>query len=547
MKKKLALLPLLSLILLSGCEQAGSMNSSTTAGTEKPIELTDTLLTELGKAYSLENLVTEEVNGESSQFYSDSFYKDDKFTVKVYESKQTDPDKTVLQLFETYSADEEGRLVAERRNLNNTASYTLVYNPVLQEYTQFSDNYTNFFSFLKLSDFDLENGEYILKDTAIEEVSPYLVTQLYGNPGFELASFKIMVSDGLTYEAVTEPYQTTTRTYNYHFAGKILAYGDEVEVEERAEPYESVEDSVFETAFDNLKKQNYVLTQSDYQNDELVSTSTFIAAGDLTYRENTFDGVDYKIAAYKNGDKYFEADKQEDGTFLLTREITSEEYAALFPSFSVNPACFDKISNQYVVKDDISDSISKFSHFSSLTDEIDELTIDITNTKISVTNISGADKTVIEYTSIGSADVGYTLDDIKESSSSTWGELLDEASYANLSSVLGEAMSSFPVPEGFDMPEAWIDFGEEGSSMLVYLSSTPEANNDSVTAYGEQLLSAGYTEVADAEHNFEGSLVYSKETTANTLIVEIGAADPIDLGLGDAFDFPVFTILVMAL
>ena len=38
MKKKLALLPLLSLILLSGCEQAGSMNSSTTAGTEKPIE-----------------------------------------------------------------------------------------------------------------------------------------------------------------------------------------------------------------------------------------------------------------------------------------------------------------------------------------------------------------------------------------------------------------------------------------------------------------------------------------------------------------------------
>ena len=541
--KKILLLPLASLLFLSACEQVGG-ESSTSVKPEPPVEFSEAVLTGLGKAYSLENLVTEDIDGVSTQFYSDSFYKNDKFTVKVYASKSTNPDKNSLQLFETYSSAEDGRLVAERRNLNNTATYTLVYNPVLQEYSQFSDNYMNFFSLLKLSDFELENNEYVLKEDAITKISPYLVTQLYGNPGFDLASFKITTSDGLAYEAVTEPYKTSTKTYNYHFAGKILAYGDDVEVEERAQPYEAVEDSTFENAFEKLKKQNYVLTQKDYQNDQLVSTSTFISDGDLTYRENSFDGEDYKIAAYKNGDKYFEADKQEDGTFLLTREITANEYNAIFPSFNVSRACFDKVGDRYTVKADISDDISKFTRFSSLVENIDELTIEIAQDKISVTNTSGTAKTVIEYTSIGTADVGYTLDDIKESSADTWESLLDEASYANLSSVLGSEISSFPVPTGFNMPEAWMDFSEEeGLSMLVYLSSTPEANSDTTSAYGQQLLEAGYAEVPDGEHNFEGSLIYTKETSEKTLLVEIGAASAADLGVD--FDYSVFTILVM--
>ena len=49
------------------------------------------------------------------------------------------------------------------------------------------------------------------------------------------------------------------------------------------------------------------------------------------------------------------------------------------------------------------------------------------------------------------------------------------------------------------MPEAWMDFSEEeGLSMLVYLSSTPEANSDTTSAYGQQLLEAGYAEVPDS-------------------------------------------------
>lgn len=554
--KKIAVLSLLSLSLLASCGETSSTSATTDLNTDDTAdittpsdntppsyELTQSMLDSLSEGYSLENLVTEEINGVKRYFYSDSFYKNDKYTLKVYETKNSDPDKSNNVVFETYSADEEGYLVSERRNLNNERSYAQIYNPVLQEYSKFADNYTDFFSLLELSDFTKEDDTYTLKSEAVDRVSPYLLTQLYGNPGFELASFTITVGEEITYKAIAEPYKTISTTYNYTFDGTVVDSGADIEVEERADPYPNVEDAEFADKIASLKEHNYVLTQTDYENDEVVSTSTFISAGDLTYRENTFDGEDLKIAAYKDGDAYYEADRNGED-LILSREITEEEFNALFPSFNISRACFDKSGDNYVIKDDISDDTSVFTTFMTSTDQIGDLTISMTDDKITFTNVIDEYKTVVEFASIGTADVGYTLDDIKESSASEWAELMDESSYAHLQTVLLDEINNFPVPTDFTMLEAWVDFSEEdGLSILAYLSSTPTVDEAMLNSYGEQLTAAGY-QLTDGDAEYGGSL-YSKETDTLSIMVEVASVSGADLGADD-IDYPILALIIMA-
>ena len=131
-------LSLLSLISLTACGglTSSSQNSSPAPSTSSSatFTLTQDTLDQLSLGYSLETLVTEDVNGKFSYFYTDSFHDAESYTVKVYEASQSTPTKDVNEIFETYSADEQGYLVSERRNLNNEKNFIKVYNPYTSEY-----------------------------------------------------------------------------------------------------------------------------------------------------------------------------------------------------------------------------------------------------------------------------------------------------------------------------------------------------------------------------------------------------------------------------
>lgn len=547
MKKSIMALSLLSLISLSACGglTSSSQNSSPAPSTSSSatFTLTQDTLDQLSLGYSLETLVTEDVNGKISYFYTDSFHDAESYTVKVYEASQSTPTKDVNEIFETYSADEQGYLVSERRNLNNEKNFVKVYNPYTSEYSLFDDNYSNFFTFLSIDDFEKSGDAYVLSDNAKAAVSPYIITQLYGNPGFELDSLAIEERNGSIYLVTTpKPFVTSSTTYNYIFESKIVEFGNDITIPKRAEPYAEVTDAKFTEMITSLKGKNYKMVQKDYQGSQLAATSTFIVNGDLTYRENEFDGVSYKVAAYKDGDNYYEANKE--GTeFIKARQITAEEFSALYSSFNISHACFDESDGIYTVKDDVNGDTFAYSIFASLVSEINDFTIEIKDGSYIFTNKNGTNKTIVEFTDIGSADVGYQVSDVKEPSAEvSWKDILDEYSLANLTSVLGEEkLASFPVPEGFNL-EGWMDFSEEeGMSMLLYISPDPVADESTLAAYEQKLLAAGYADMGETDPSAYDAKVYADDST----IVEVALVPAGELG--SEFDFPILMIVVLAI
>ena len=536
MKKNKFLLVLLPALALSACKDTPSTSSSTSKPT-----FDATLLQKLADGYSLDILVEETVENTTSYFYTEAFHDKESYTVKTYQPASNNPSKEVLKLFETYTADDEGYVSSERRNINNGKNYIIVYNPVL-EYTKFADYYTNFFSLLTVDDFTESNGVYTLKESSVAKVSSYVITQLYGNPGFELANLEISYDkDYWTLNAQPEPFVSSpSKTYTYNFTCKVLDMGSNLEFEKRADPYPEVTDEVFSNMITALKNNNYTLTQKDYEGTQLTNTSTLIVNGDLTYRENVYDGQTYNVAAYKDGDKYFEANK-ENGEFIKAREITEVEFKALFPRFNLSASVFDKDGSIYTLKDDVSGDTFAYSIFDALVNEIATLTIEVTDTSYVFTNTNKTNKTVVEFSSVGSSDVGYTIADVKDpQAAKSWADLLDEYSLSHFTSVVGEeGLTTFPVPTNFDL-EGWVDFSEEeGTSMLLYLSSTPEVTEETLSSYGAQLVEAGFEDTGEIDEYTYNAKIYANES----LMVEVAMIPAGELG--NEINFPVLAIFVI--
>lgn len=568
MKKSIMLLSLLSVLAFTSCSgnvqtpdtpdtglEDGDDNPGTdeeTPGTDEgtpdtdgdgddtpvaPKELTQETLDELAKGYILESKVTEDINGKVDYFYSDSYHDGDSFTVKAFKSDATNPTKDEEVLFETYSADSDGYLVAERRTLSNEKTYLKVYNPATSDYSKFATGYTNFFTTLKLEDFDAKDGVYTLKDTSLSKVSPFIITQLYGNEGFELDSLTVTyVEDVLTLKTVAKPFLGNGIIYNYTFETVVVDSGEDVSFAKRADPYEEVSDEKFSSMITALKAHNFKLVQQNYYDDTLDSTSTLIVDGDLTYRENEFDGESYKIATYKDGDKYFEANNK-DGTFVKSGEVDAETFSALFPSFAISRACFDLVDGKYVLKGDVSGDMGAFTPFGG---EIGKLTIEITDDSYIFTDTSEDSKTVVTFSEIGTADVGYTISDVKEpASEGKWTELLSSDMLYNLTSIFGAGKEdTLPVPSGFNY-EGWVDFGEEGIAMLLFYADSPVPTEADVTNYGKQLEAAGFVDTGEIDEYTYGLKIFM--SADQTIGVEIGIVSGAELGGADQ---PYFCIVV---
>ncbi len=545
MKKSILLMSLLSILALTSC--GGSNSNPDNSGTggdeggEQEVKvLTQETLEELAKGYILESKVTEKINNNVHYFYSDSFHDGDSFTYKVYATSNSEPTKNQLNIFETYSKDEDGNLVNERRNISNQKTY---YKRVIAgQLIDFDRGYANFFSFLELTDFKENEGVFTLKDSSIDKVSPYIITQLYGNEGFELASLEISyVDENLTLSVVAAPYIAGTTTYNYSFDVVVKDLGEDVSFAKRADPYEEVSDETFEGMLTSLKNKNYKMVQQDYYKNNLSSTSTLIVNGDLTYRENEFDGTTYKIATYKDGDKYYEANNV-DGKFVKSGEVDASVFNALFSSFNISRACFDLTNNKYVVKDDVTGDSSVFTPFISDVSEISNFSIEITNDSYIFTNIGGDYKTVVTFTNVGSADVGYTIDDIQDPTideSSAWAQLLDSDSLAILTSIYGENLDVLPVPTDLNT-SGWVDFGYEGEmSGLLFMGETPTPTQETVNAYYEQLTNAGFIDLEE-----EDSGLHMFCSADETIIVMVGIVPMADLiGFGEGSYFSIVSML----
>ena len=545
MKKSILLMSLLSILALTSC--GGSNSNPDNSGTggdeggEQEVKvLTQETLEELAKGYILESKVTEKINNNVHYFYSDSFHDGDSFTYKVYATSNSEPTKNQLNISETYSKDEDGNLVNERRNISNQKTY---YKRVIAgQLIDFDRGYANFFSFLELTDFKENEGVFTLKDSSIDKVSPYIITQLYGNEGFELASLEISyVDENLTLSVVAAPYIAGTTTYNYSFDVVVKDLGEDVSFAKRADPYEEVSDETFEGMLTSLKNKNYKMVQQDYYKNNLSSTSTLIVNGDLTYRENEFDGTTYKIATYKDGDKYYEANNV-DGKFVKSGEVDASVFNALFSSFNISRACFDLTNNKYVVKDDVTGDSSVFTPFISDVSEISNFSIEITNDSYIFTNIGGDYKTVVTFTNVGSADVGYTIDDIQDPTideSSAWAQLLDSDSLAILTSIYGENLDVLPVPTDLNT-SGWVDFGYEGEmSGLLFMGETPTPTQETVNAYYEQLTNAGFIDLEE-----EDSGLHMFCSADETIIVMVGIVPMADLiGFGEGSYFSIVSML----
>lgn len=548
MKKSTLLVSLLSILAMTACggNDSNPDNSGTggdEGGEQEQVKvLTQETLEELAKGYVLESKVTEKINDEVYYFYTDSFHDGNSFTYKVYATSNSEPTKNQLNIFETYSKDEDGNLVNERRNISNQKTYFK--RVIAGQLIGFDRGYANFFSFLELTDFEENEGVYTLKDSSIDKVSPYIITQLYGNEGFELASLEISyVDENLTLSVVAAPYIAGTTTYNYFFDVVVKDLGEDVSFAKRADPYEEVSDETFEGMLTSLKNKNYKMIQQDYYKDNLSSTSTLIVNGDLTYRENEYDGTTYKIATYKDGDKYYEANNV-DGKFVKAGEVDASVFNALFSSFNISRACFDLTNNKYVVKDDVTGDSSVYTPFIAEVSEISDFSIEIKNDSYVFTNVGGDYTTVVTFTNVGSADVGYTLEDIKEPTideSSAWAQLLDSDSLAILTSIYGENVDLLPVPTDLNTA-GWVDFGYEGEmSALLFMSDTPTVTQETVNAYKTQLINAGFVDLNEVS-DITGLPTYASPDGSVVVSAEIVSLEDL-FGFGEGSYFAIISML----
>lgn len=231
-----------------------------------------------------------------------------------------------------------------------------------------------------------------------------------------------------------------------------------------------------------------------------------------------------------------------DGKFVKAGEVDASVFNALFSSFNISRACFDLTNNKYVVKDDVTGDSSVFTPFISDVSEISNFSIEITNDSYIFTNIGGDYKTVVTFTNVGSADVGYTIDDIQDPTvdeSSAWAQLLDEESLAILTSIYGENVDLLPVPTDLNT-SGWVDFGYEGEmSGLLFMGETPTPTQETVNAYYKQLTNAGFIDLEE-----EDSGLHMFCSADETIIVMVGIVPMADLiGFGEGSYFSIVSML----
>lgn len=450
----------------------------------------------LKKGFKLETKVSETIDDVTKYSIVETQVVDGKFTVKTYEqSANENPSKEKPQLFETYYKNEKGELTAGRIGINNKFKYYPVLFPDGSGVITWDANgYKNFFSYLNIEHFKLgKDGWFNLKlnDESLKEAYKAIMTQLYGNPGLELDSFSLKVENGniVALKAESKTFIGSSKNYKYQFESKITNVGEE-NFEERYKPFKNKEDAEFSKIFNELNKNNYTLTQTDYANGKVSGVTTLKANPDKVYYEVPDEVGDLvKIGYYVKDGFTQEVTQKDDGFYKVGEPMEGDITPELLVNYDINYSCFDKADNKYTLKKGIDASTSAFSMFMTTTETLDDVTIETIEGGYRVTNIYSKNKTIFDFTNIGSTDVGFSEETVKEQFVPTsWTELVDEATYTGLSEYFGEGFTSLPIPTfiGSQM----INLAEEkGLGLLVFDGAPGETW---VSTYADMLKEAGF-------------------------------------------------------
>lgn len=511
MKKNvgMGIIPLMLVSLLSGC------NGGTSTFKEEQ-------LAALQKGFRFQTIVEEKVDGKEKSYRMDTAHDGNSFSYIQY----ADETGTQKQFHECYVKQENSdRLWATRLNVANEIQYYPVYNPASSEYYTWADGYDNVFTKLTYSDFIQTKDVYSLSEEKLEEVSPFIITQLYGNPGLVLDDFQLTMKKDVINLLVNASFVTGTKQYAYTFDAIVTDMGDDVAVDAVAVPFESVEDSAFEAMLTALKAHNWTATATNYYNDEVVSTSTFKSNADkLFYSLQDDTAGNIEAGFYVTEDQLIQEVTKKEENYYRVGDPMEGSLNEIWPSFRISRSCFSLLHTeedssinsqiQYQMKN-VDGDFSVIYPLMVEADALADFVITIKDGCYIFENRYNNRKTTIIFDQIGSTDVGFTKDTVKDyTDTTTWAEVLDSDSYAFVISVISESdFTSLPVPVGYETA-TWYQFSEEPEYALLWAEGKATLTED-IAVYGDSLSALGFTFTAAGGEN--GGDLYTKDT----LYVEI--------------------------
>lgn len=496
---------------------SSSTSSSSTTSTVPVLPKFSDVLENLKKGYKMEAEVQQIMGKKTTRYLTETQAIQDKITFHVFSSVSEEevPTKDKEVLFETYIKDPDtGRVLATRLDISNKVNKYLYYNPATSEpYLFDTDGYQNFFMNLDTQDFAEEDQSYSLvsSDVALKNA---IGTQLYGNPGFNLDSLTLQVQDdgSLSFQS-TLTFKGASTSYQYDFDGLFVPLSDGEEILDCAKPKDPVKDDAFDTAFQNLRKNNYSLTVQNYEGQELLDTSTYqTTENGIRYVSN--DGADtYDMYYYTTADGLVQECQKQGDFYVRLGEPMEGSLDELRPSLGVDRACLSFEDGLYSRLPDVEGDMSNFTILNAEASELSDFTIAINKENIVISNSFGDSKTVLTFTDIGSTILGVTPDDVKDPETGvSLVTLLDNATKDFLLTFMSEEdLNALPAPEGYDQ-EAWVNWTEgEPYAMLVYSGKTA-VTSEAIESYCLCLEELGYSPF---EESLNGGNAYTKATTVD--------------------------------
>ena len=436
----------------------------------------------------------ENYNGTSYTYYMRNASKSKEFSSILYKdaSREAKASHEYYVALKGYDF-----LLATRLNMSNDYNYYKVYNSATSEYYTWNDGFDNAFASFSASDFSSgEDGSYSLSTEKCSEFSAYLSTILYGQPGLEFTNFTISsANDEIRFSAAAG---FTGVNYTCTFDATVVEHGADTTMDYRAVPYEDVEDAAFDKMIADLKGNNYTATiHTDDGFDE--ATYSYLSEEDKIY----YEAGSNKYGFYTVEEGLVQQVKKDGEAFYKVGNPLEGSVAEVQPTFDVSRAVFDYADGVYTLKSGVEGDIFEFIVLETYTEEIDELTIAITEGGYVVTNVYDDCTTTITYTNIGTTDCGFDADTVLEPvAGTTWADIFDAETYQLLVDIAGEELAAYiPVPEGYS---EWYQLSEE-EGYVFFAAAASETIDDDIYSYYLQLSEAGF--IFYTEEGFNGGIM----------------------------------------
>ena len=533
MKKFKSASLILLLGLLAGCgstSESATPSQPETLPTEpvtpsepetKPEESVDlnSILDTFSQGIKIETNGVETAKGKETKLYYETVSKPQELSfVSYYEESRTDK-----HIHEYYtSQNEDGYVYGTRLDVSNVYQYLKIYNGLVGDYYRWTDGFDNLFSLISDTDFEeIEKNVFSLNEVVFDELNPYLSTLFYGNPGMTFTSLTMSVTNKteISFHAEAQ----FGKDYSYIFDSNVVESGIDTKMNYRITPFEDVVDDHFSEMITSLKQNNYKAVVTNYKKGAVDSTSTFISNEDkISYVTGYYD-----YGYYVTSEGLLQAvEKKEDGNYYKVGAPEEADLNKIRAGFNLSRACFDydESTKTYTLKKGVDGSMYSIVLLETIADEFVDLTI--TGTKelgYTFTNVNGENKTVVEFTDVGSADVGYDPNTVLDPVvTTTWQDVLTPEDAETLATLIGEEnVSSIPSPEGYT---EWTKDAVSTAEKIRFVSPMLETIEDDIFAYYEALTGVDFVCIDDMD-----TIIMQKAITVagseKNLIIEMSLDD----------------------